>query len=111
MSAQRRYCGRAEFLASLETILQLRSEGHSARSIYESLRAENKISISYRTFCFYVLKYKRNKKVEVNDTSPLPLRNNFPSRIISKEEKFDFRPPRKNTDAEVIGPEVLNKKE
>ena len=49
----RRNAGRVEFIAVRDEILDLLSRGHNRIMIYEHLVAEQKITMSYRTFCDY----------------------------------------------------------
>ena len=109
----RRYCGRVEFLACLENIIELQKKGHSKLSIYELLHAENKIvNISYRTFCLYLFEYNKKHNTKKGDVLPKPCQPVLP-RIVSKDEKFNYapNPDTEINEVELFGADVLNKKE
>ena len=52
-SSSRQYVGRVEYLAHRKEINEQLALGHSVKNIYDSLKKEGKITISYRNFCRY----------------------------------------------------------
>lgn len=117
-----RYCGRVEFLACVETVIKLQEKGYSLASIYDLLKEENKISIKYRMFCLHFLNYKKRRlstKTEKDSSTkenlPALLETSIadyrPSRIVSKDEKFNYapNPDTEINEVELFGADVLKK--
>ena len=116
MIGKSRCCGRVEFLACLEEIMDLLGKGHFKSSIYKLLRAENKMSISYRSFCLYLRKHNESGGKNAASLPPAPVSPSpapapaIPGRrLVSREEKFDYKGGMQVDDMTLFGADVLNK--
>ncbi len=93
---KKRRNGRANFYSLREEILTLINNGHTGVYIYESLKSENKLSISYPQFQRYLSEIKPNNKqtsTRSSKVTPLGVKpNQSPQAIIAKKHNTDEKP-------------------
>ena len=77
--------GRIEFISCKEIINELIDKGYDKRKIHKLLSEENKITMSYATFCYQNSHYKEKNK----DSSPKNLH-----KFISSEKNESFTSPK-----------------
>ena len=96
---KRRGFARREFLANQETITSMLIDGHTIASAYDSLKAEGKITMQYRTFANYL-----KKGVKKVPASAIPTQLNTPTRAtIGKGSDATFANRKKHEASKEFG--------